>query len=72
MSFVGYVIRIRKMLTVLKLITGVPRVWNVPAAFWSCGQMKMFLVERSKLFSVYSSRGFTCQHLVSSVNICIV
>lgn len=36
--------RMGKTPTVLKLATGISRDWNVPAAFWSCGQMKTFLV----------------------------
>lgn len=42
--------RIGKTPTVFKLATGVPRDWDVPAAFWSCGQMKTFLVRGPSCF----------------------
>lgn len=48
-SFVGFVMRARKMPT-YSLRTAVPRVWNVPGAFWSCGQMKTFLVRGPSCF----------------------
>lgn len=42
--------RIGKTPGVLKLAAGVPRDWNIPAAFWSCGQMKMFLARGPSCF----------------------
>lgn len=33
----------RKDTSNCKLAASVPRDWNIPAAFWSCGQPKTFL-----------------------------
>lgn len=43
-------IRTGKTPIVLKLASGDPRDWNVPAVFWSCGQVKTFLVRGPSCF----------------------
>lgn len=49
-SFGELVVRVGKTPTVLKRAAGDPRAWNVPAAFWSCDQMKTFLVRGRRCF----------------------